>query len=444
MKKIWGICLCLFGAVLSAVLYQLPAAASSGTVSITTKYESYEVEDELTVVVTVSSSAGVMDVNLDLLYDSMMLAYKSSGANIDVSDGLIHISDHSSRVKQTKKYKITFQALQEGTLSLQLAAEPKVRDGGYEYMSLSTLRSEITITEKLPETDTTLSYLRVEEGRILPDFSPEQYQYRLTVSNDVTEVTPYADPAQDQCEVSITGYRNLMAGDNEVLIVVKAKDGQKSEYRIQVHRNTVKEDEAQKQEDAEEEPEKDEDADTKEEASQKEEEKKQEKKEQKEEQEEESLLDLSDTGIYAVKKNDTLYLNIGQQFQVIVLEDDSKIPSGYEKTNVILDGNSLIAYTWKENIENDFLLLYGKMKGSKEDFYYFDRKEKTIMRCAGNPYKYTGKSTVVEQEDTYSGKLLQYRIAVGILLIISVGLLSAVLTLVLKRKERAEVDDFLE
>lgn len=440
MKKIWGICLCLFGAVLSAVLYQLPAAASSGTVSITTKYESYEVEEELTVVVTVSSSAGVMDVNLDLLYDSMMLAYKSSGANIDVSDGLIHISDHSSSVKQTKKYKITFQALQEGTLSLQLAAEPKVRDGGYEYMSLSTLRSQIQITKKLPETDTTLSYLRVEEGRILPDFSPEQYQYRLTVSNDVTEVTPYADPAQDQCEVTITGCRNLMAGDNEVLIVVKAADGQKSEYRIRVHRNTVKEDEAQKREDEEEKPEKD--TDTEKESSQKEEEKKQE--EQKEEQTAESLLDLSDTGIYAVKKKDTLYLNIGQQFQVIVLEDDSKIPSGYEKTNVILDGNSLIAYTWKENIENDFLLLYGKMKGSKEDFYYFDRKEKTIMRCAGNPYKYTGKSTVVEQEDTYSGKLLQYRIAVGILLIISVGLLSAVLTLVLKRKERAEVDDFLE
>lgn len=441
MKKILGILLCLVGALLLSFTESSEASASSGTVSITTKYESYEIEDEITVVVSVNSSAGVMDVNLDLIYDSMMLAYKSSGDYIEVSDGLIHISDHSSRVKSVKKYKVTFTALQEGTVEFQLATEPQIRDGGYEYMSLSTLRSPVLITEKLPETDTTLSYLRVEEGRMTPDFSSDCYEYELTVSNDITEVTPYADPTQDMCEVSITGNRNLMTGDNEVLISVRAKDGQKSEYKIVVHRNTIKEDETAKNLLKKEESEQKEEKEEKEQESKEEQEKEQGKKEEEEQKKDKNLLDLSDTGIQAVKKEDKLYLNFGQQFQVIPLEDDSKIPSGYVKTNVILDGNSLIAYTWEDNIDNDFLLLYGKMKGSKEDFYYFDRKEKTMMRCAGNPYKYTGKTTVVEQDDTYESRITWYRVFIGILLIISVGLLSTLLTLVLKRKEKAELDD---
>lgn len=80
----------------------------------------------------------------------------------------------------------------------------------------------------------------------------------------------------------------------------------------------------------------------------------------------------------------TLYQEYNFKSSIIcILDDNAKIPSGYQKTTVKIDNKSVTAY--QLNNTSKFYLLYGiNVESGKKNLYVYDREEKTIQRYNDN------------------------------------------------------------
>ncbi len=88
-----------------------------------------------------------------------------------------------------------------------------------------------------PSAESFLTELTPSAGELEPAFSPDWFDYTLTVPFEVTSVTFLAQPAAGA--VSKVNRKNLGAGgsDTEFLLTVTAEDGEtKTIYRVSVHR----------------------------------------------------------------------------------------------------------------------------------------------------------------------------------------------------------------
>lgn len=424
---ILGLLMAVISAAMQPFDYKI-AKASSGTVSLYTTESTYAAGDEVELVVDINSTAGISFVDLELLYDSSLLEFVSGDEGVAAEDGLIQISDHFSRNKNRKKYKVTFLALGEGSWEFLTTTEPLIYDASFEVMSVSTLRTTVTITrEKEEEAKALLSYLRVVEGEIVPEFSPERTKYELNVSNEVESLTIYADSEDDSHQVTIEGNSDLKEGSNSVVIKVTDRSGNENSYIISVYRNSLKEDESAAGEEETKEPEKDEET------------KKPEENEENEGEDDPFMLEGGE-GLRSRMINERLNLLLSQRFIMIPLPENVAVPTGYEKTQLILDGNSLTAYTLADDLENDFLLFYGKLKGGKEGFYFYDRVDKTLQRYNGNPYLHTDRNMTVMDENTYERKLSGLRVALAAVTGLFVAALIGLLSMVLRNREKQELD----
>jgi len=82
-----------------------------------------------------------------------------------------------------------------------------------------------------------LSNLTVSNGELSPYFSPETYDYTVTVRNEVNSITLNASPMRSKDRVSGTGAKNLSAGDNTFEIAVSNPEGTvQNTYKVLVKR----------------------------------------------------------------------------------------------------------------------------------------------------------------------------------------------------------------
>lgn len=431
-KKAGLIFLGLLMAVLSAAMQLFDfkiAEASSGTVSLYTTESSYATGDEVKLVVDINSTAGISFVDLELLYDSSLLEFVSGDEGVSADGGLIQVSDHFSKNNNRKKYKVTFLAKAAGSWEFLTTTEPLIYDASFEVMSVSTLRTTVTISqEKTEETKALLSYLRVVEGEIEPEFSPENTQYELKVSSEVDSLTIYADSKEDSHQVTIEGNTDLREGNNRVVIRVTDGSGNENSYVLSVYKSSPKEEEEETGGGQE----------TKEPDEETEEPKKDEGNE--DEGDNDAFMLEGGEGIRSQIINDKLNILLSQRFIMIPLPEGVAVPTGYQKTQLILDGNSLTAYTLADDLENDFLLFYGKLKGGKEGFYFYDRVDKTLQRYNGNPYLHTDRNMTVMDENTYERKLSNLRVVLAIFIGLFVAALIGILSMILQNREKQELD----
>lgn len=92
-------------------------------------------------------------------------------------------------------------------------------------------------TETDPETieDATLNSLRLDIPGLVPEFSKTNYQYYLTVSNDIKDIEIIAESKNSNDNIEISGNRSLKQGLNTITISVTSEDKtKKNEYKIQV------------------------------------------------------------------------------------------------------------------------------------------------------------------------------------------------------------------
>lgn len=85
--------------------------------------------------------------------------------------------------------------------------------------------------------DNTLSSLSVQPGLLSPAFSPEKENYVVWLPYEVKSVEVNALAADKKAVLSVKGGENLLAGqDNEVLVVCTAENGKEKTYKIIVRR----------------------------------------------------------------------------------------------------------------------------------------------------------------------------------------------------------------
>lgn len=96
--------------------------------------------------------------------------------------------------------------------------------------------SGITINAVAPASDKIIGSLSVEGYDIAPTFSKNQYEYRLNVLSNVSQVNVIAKKGASSQTITGDGIRNLEYGDNRVRVVVTAENGATTTYEIMINR----------------------------------------------------------------------------------------------------------------------------------------------------------------------------------------------------------------
>lgn len=417
-RKIWRILGIIFlGLTLAAVLRETKIQAASATVYLSSDKESYAVGETAVVTMTVNSSAGVGLVEAGLFYDNTCIYFKKGGRYVKEEGGLIAISDHKSKTGETKTYKMKFTASEEGSCELMLAAAARICGTDGVEMSVSANRLTIKVSGVLEkEENTYLSSLDPSDGVLVPEFDREITRYDLSVSEEVDSVLFNAVPEDSSSFVQITGNLELKNGNNHANVSVIGKDGGKRAYLIVIHRAAVQEELVSDVESGEE--------------------KKDSEKSKGKKKDAQTENETREFQVTSTEDGETI-LQPGGDYQIMECPEESMIPEGYIKTQVILDGVSVPAYTKADDLENEFLLVYASHNG-EESLYYYDRLEKTLQRYTGASFVHSGRTTVVQDKETYDDKLSTVSIVILVLAGVIFLLLIAVVMLVLRLRGTKE------
>ena len=108
-----------------------------------------------------------------------------------------------------------------------------------ESLNASPVTKTITIKENsvTKSNNANLSGLSVNGYNITPTFNPNTTSYKLTVPNNVKDLAVNATAQDSKANISISGVSSLSVGKNNVIVEVKAEDGTKKTYIIEVTRN---------------------------------------------------------------------------------------------------------------------------------------------------------------------------------------------------------------
>ncbi len=103
-----------------------------------------------------------------------------------------------------------------------------------------TATSGNTITvpvTSLLSADASLASLAIDGVTLSPDFSPSVFNYTASVDRSVTKVSVKAEPTYSKSQVTVTGYDNLLVGENTISVKVTAEDGKTAvEYVVKITR----------------------------------------------------------------------------------------------------------------------------------------------------------------------------------------------------------------
>lgn len=400
---------CLCGALNMGVTY-----GASASVTISTKSAEVKVGDTLSIVITAESSAMISDVEAYISYDPLIIEFISGGSKVTGGNGLLFISDIENKVSTLKKYTLKFKAIKSGSSELAIADKPMVYGGGErEEMSVSKNSLTVHINEQQEKNNSSnLKTLSFIDADIAPKFSPSIKEYTVTVGNKVSNIAVRATAENVDAKIEITGNDNLVEGDNEVKITVNVGGQNKTQYNIVVHRKTKQEEAYEKEE-----------------------------KEVADKQEGDTGID----GFYVYKNDGSIVFENSYQYILLDVPENAKIPTGYQKTSIILSDITIPVYEAKtKKADKDFFVLYAKNEDGEEGFYQYDRKEKTLQRYQGSLSEVTKEEIVEEdamEENYYKEQVNQMMIIIFILIGISVVFLLIIVKLILTGRAKHPMDE---
>lgn len=334
--------------------------AASAKVTISGKETTFEKEDTLTVEIKVNSQESIGDFEGYLTYDADILEFVSDASFIAGGEGLIKISDINVVTGEAnKKYVVKFKAKNTGSSLISFREKPTVYD--FETglsMSVSSNQLKINVgTKALASSNGELKELKVNPGKLTPDFTPQSKEYSLEVNHEIDQLIISSIPSDDKASVSIDGNKDLVVGENIIEISVTAESGTKEVYKIKVLK---KEADKEDKEDSE-------DVNINEEGSG-------------EYTNKDKTVIISNPKI--IKKNGEIFYQNGYRYQILSFQGVS-IPDGYIKTSILIDNTSIEVYSREGDPDSTFLLMYAKGPTGSEGFYQYDRLENTLQRYKG-------------------------------------------------------------
>lgn len=373
LKKLFKFCIiCII--VTAAVRFGQPlqAYAASAAIGFLLQETEITVGDTVNLYMTVDADANIGDVECYISYDADYLDFRLATSSVAGGDGVLKVSDVFSSVAGTsKRYLIKFTALKPGSTEVSIMNQPKVYQAeDSQMMSVSSTVTPITIAPAVEASDNArLGSLKISPGVLSPEFDPDIYVYRTSVSEAVPNLYVSALAEDSNARVTVSGDSPLYLGENTVHIFVTAENGKIQEYIINVIKaETVLPTPTPPEEELPEEPE--------------------------EIPEEQGFV----WKLEAVEEDGEIFLQGNYRFTVCELPAELTIPAGYQKTKLMISGISLTAYTPSANAGSDFALLVLKREGGAPALYRYDRAEKTIQRFMTEDIIVTREETGTQEE----------------------------------------------
>lgn len=372
----------VFPALAARIAFSDPSAETGNEVTVNMK-------------ITAGENENINSSNVMLSYDPQSMQFiEGTGATGDAGSIRV-VGEAQGNNSAEMAFTLKFRALKPGSTTIAVSTQEVYnRDG--QIVSVGQVGSStVTITgEAVAGATADLADLQVSPGTLSPAFSPETDSYTVMVGGDVDTVMVSASAADTGASVAVSGNEGLQIGDNEVLCVVTAADGQTTKtYRIMV---TKVEGEA------------------------------------------------GDTIPIADQVSLRTY---DRTVTVLSAEEGMEVPEGFVQCSVNIDGQAVRGWI-RSDQENsgaqpEYCIFYAANEEGSKGFYRYDLTEKTIQRYfqdseAGLQDKYN--ATAEEYNSLLHDYEIRFWIIMG-LIALSVILLIVIIVLVAGRGQR---DDFIE
>lgn len=339
--------------------------AASASVAFSVASDDIEEGESFVVTITAQSSAGVGGFQTYIAYDTSMLELVDTGKHVSGSDGLIQISDMKKGNKQIREYHVTFKALQQGDTKVYISDDVYMyASTTKEQMSVSKNSLQIHVSEKKKKTVSSnvgLASLKVNEGKLLPDFQTNITNYTLDVSAQTDMVFFDTKTKRKTDTVEIVGNDNLKEGENIATILVSSKNGNSKTYTIVIKKSA-------------------------------------------EQTEDVTSTDQPDTNVtenenaedklVLYQDGEVQHLKTAIDLEIMSVPSSSVIPTGYKESSEIINGTKLTVYVKENGQKLEPVLVYGKVGEQEAQFYKLDRIDKTLQR-----YRATEEETATEKQD---------------------------------------------
>ena len=404
--------------LLLAVLPVQTAMAASATITISSGTEEIHAGDTVEVNLTISADATIGDFEAFLSYDDTIFEFYSAASCITGGAGFLRVSDiGASPSAQDRTYRIYFKALTQGECEVALYDRPIV----YSYtdgaeMSVNGMNKIFTVLPSITaSTNSSLSALYLvdnqpETVKLTPAFSPENTSYYGTVPYESDMLIVSAIAEDTLAKVDVVGGKNLVVGNNEVLITVTAEDGSKTVYTIYVYRAEFKEPEPTKSPESE------------------------------NQELQEPVVTLT-PGLTFEESEGQVLVTEYHTYTVCAKPESFTLPDGYVQTTLLINEVQIPAYTKQGEAKSEFLLLVLKNEAGEVNWYCYDRVEQTLQRV--NEEEYIITQVVHSNDNSLKEAIREYQVhqsiltfAVALMFGICLVLLMVILVLCIRRKNR--------
>ncbi len=355
MKKKWlfisVFCITMIAAV--GLRRPLKVYAQSAALGFLVQNQEVSVGEVISIYLTIEADANIGDFEGYISYDPDYMEFLTGASCIAGGDGILKISDiYSSSSGTTRKYLMKFTALKPGSCEISVMNQPKV----FEYettltMSVSMTSAVLEISAAAEASDNNLlASLKISPGSLTPTFRSDIYAYTAIVSKDTGSIYVGAVAEDEASRVTVTGNETLYTGENPVHIFVTAETGNIQEYLITVIREDANAPTPTPTATPTPTPEP-----------------------LPEEIEFEWKLEAENT-------EGNIYLGGNFRYRVCELPETLTVPTGYQKTKLMISGITITAYAPPSGNDGDFVILVLQREEGEIALYRYDRAEKTIQR----------------------------------------------------------------
>jgi len=220
--------------VIIATMFTFSASAAGDTViSFSTK--NVNVGDTVSVTVTVSEKK-MYGANISIQYDEKILKYVSGAEG---GGGEVRIVKELSG-ESKKSFTVTFKAAKAG--SCVISASGSVGAGiPSTDVNIAGASATMTVKDVTLSANANLKSLSVSAGSISPRFSQSKTYYTVNVKKSVTSCKIYAETADSDAKVSVSGNSTLKIGENKRTVTVTAPSGAQKVYTVVINRSDIDE-----------------------------------------------------------------------------------------------------------------------------------------------------------------------------------------------------------
>lgn len=221
--------------LVSVIALDNTVKAASSSINVSSN-NTVVVGNNITVTVTLSSSASLGSWDFTIGYDTSLLRLVSSTME---SEGQRSVG-YASRSGQTSKtYTLVFKALKSGSAKVYAYGSTVY---GFDESSMSVTNGSKTISIKTQaeieasySKNNYLSSLSVDGYEISPSFNKDTLEYSLDLDSSVENVKISAAVEDKTASVNGIGDITLVEGNNKIEIVVTAQNGSTRTYVININ-----------------------------------------------------------------------------------------------------------------------------------------------------------------------------------------------------------------